>query len=170
MDCLQSFNVRINQAATFSAPDLKVWFSGSSTYFSLEKLALSTFDIQGFKNIDLYGIDLTGYVQTQTGAALGNCIVNDWAFELFLDGQNPLVSGVVNPVPDFWSLDVDNNSAKSVRISKFNNSIKFSNPVKSLKKIDFARLLAAGEALNSPSNASLEWSLNFVFYYKYEGE
>lgn len=169
MECLRSFNIRINQAATFSAPDSKSWNIGSITYFSVEKVANSTFDIQGFKNIDLYQIDVTGYVQTQTGAALGNCIVNDWAFELFLDGQNPLVSGVVNPVPDFWSLDVDNNSAKSVRISKFNNSIKLTDPVKSLKKIDFARLLAVGEACTGP-NPSLEWSLNFVFYYKYEGE
>lgn len=169
MDCLRSFNLRIYQATTFSSPDVKTWFSGSNTHFCIDKLATSTFEIQGFKNVDIYGIELTGYVQTQQ-AGSANCIVSDYALELFLNGQNPLVSGIVKPTPDYWSLDFNNDTAKIVRLSKFNPSYKFSDPIKSVKNIDFTRLLAVGEALNSPSNASLEWSLNFVFYYKYEGE
>ena len=75
MECLRSFIVSIDQAGTFSGADVKTWLLGGQEYWALEKYGFSSFEIQGYKNINIYGVDVIGQVQTQKAAALGGCVI-----------------------------------------------------------------------------------------------
>ena len=99
MDCLRSFIVNIRQVGTFTGTDVKTWFVGAQEFWAVEAPRISIFNVQGFKNVDIYGVDVIGSVQTQKAAAIGGCVVNDWAFELLIDGSLPLASGLVQVSP-----------------------------------------------------------------------
>jgi hypothetical protein len=60
MDCLRSFIVSIDQVTTFSGTDVKTWFVGAQEFWVVEKAGVSTFVPEGFKNIDIYGVDTPG--------------------------------------------------------------------------------------------------------------
>jgi hypothetical protein len=57
MDCLRSFSLRINTNTGLGGSDIKTWTDASlQTYWSAYNGAStnSIFNIQGFKNIDIY--------------------------------------------------------------------------------------------------------------------
>jgi len=168
MDCLRSFIIKINQATTFSGGDVKTWTLGLQEYWAVANGGNSIFNFQGFKNVDVYGIDVIGHIQTQIGAANGG-VVEDWAFKILIDGQLPLASGVVETSPNFWSLQTSG-IAKSVSLSKNTNSIKFANPIKSVRFLDFEGIRIQGYGGQTSGQISLDWDLSFVIYYRYEGE
>lgn len=170
MDCLRSFVVGIKQAQTFLTTDVKTWFVGAQEFWVVEKVQDSVFEIQGFKNIDLYGVDVIGSVQTWKTALSGGCIVNDWSFEIELQGNLPLISGKKLTSPDDWNLQTDSVFARTFPIGKYNNSLKFADPIKSVKNINFEALRAQGVGGQTSGAIALDYDLNFVFYYKYEGE
>lgn len=170
MDCLRSFIVDIKQAQTFVATDVKTWLLGVQEYWVVEASGLSSFKTEGFKNIDIYGVDVIGSVQTWKTAISGGCVVEDWAFEILIDGQLPLVSGTKEASPDDWNIQLATNGTKTFAVSKFNNSVKFASPISSVKFINFEMLRAQGVGGQTAGAIALDYDLSFVFYYKYEGE
>lgn len=170
MECLNSFTIGIRQQSTFSGADVKTWLLGVQDYWAVDIIRTSTFNIQGFKNIDLYGIKMTGDVQTQVGAATGGVVVDDFGFDIYVDGSLPLISGAVDPGVNFWNLEVSNVGAKTFRLSRNQNEINFAAPIKSVKYFNFERLVAQGVAAQTAGTISLDYDLTFTFYYKYEGE
>jgi hypothetical protein len=168
MDCLRSFIIKINQATTFSGADVKTWLLGVQEYWAVANGGNSIFNFQGFKNVDIYGIDVIGQIQTQLGAANGG-VVEDWAFKILINGQLPLVSGNLTASPNYWNLQTSGIAA-SVALSKNTNSIKFVSPIKSVSFLDFEGIRVQGYGGQTAGQISLEWDLSFVIYYKYEGE
>lgn len=170
MDCLRSFIVSIDQAGTFSGADVKTWLLGVQEYWALEKYGFSSFEIQGYKNINIYGVDVIGQVQTQKAAALGGCVVEDWAFEIIIEGQLPLTNGQISPIGNFWNIQTNTVGTRTFALSKNTNSLKFADPIASVKYINFEILRAQGVGAQTAGTISIDYDLSFVFYYKFEGE
>lgn len=170
MDCLRSFIVSIDQVTTFSGTDVKTWFVGAQEFWVVEKAGVSTFVPEGFKNIDIYGVDVIGNVSTQKAAGTGGVVVQDWGFELLIEGQLPLVSGSITTSPNFWNIQTTTTGTKTFALSKNTNSLKFADPIGSVKNINFEVLRAQGVGGQTAGVVSLDWDLSFVFFYKYEGE
>jgi len=170
MDCLRSFIVSIDQVTTFSGTDVKTWFVGAQEFWVVEKAGVSTFVPEGFKNIDIYGVDVIGNVSTQKAAATGGVVVQDWGFELLIEGQLPLVSGTITTSPNYWNIQTTTTGTRTFALSKNTNSLKFADPIGSVKNINFEVLRAQGVGGQTAGVVSLDWDLSFVFFYKYEGE
>jgi hypothetical protein len=170
MDCLRSFIVSIDQVTTFSGTDVKTWFVGAQEFWVVEKAGVSTFVPEGFKNIDIYGVDVIGNVSTQKAAATGGVVVQDWGFEILIEGQLPLVSGTITTSPNYWNIQTTTTGTRTFALSKNTNSLKFADPIGSVKNINFEVLRAQGVGGQTAGVVSLDWDLSFVFFYKYEGE
>jgi len=170
MDCLRNFIININQASTFSGAGVNTWVNGNRHGWSFEQLGTSTFNVEGFKNINLHGIEMIGYMQPQVAAATGQCQIDNFGMDLYLDSSLPNVSGNISTFPNYWSLNTNNVAAKTVRLNKFTNKIIFNEPLTSLKFVNFERLVAHGTDWQTANTVSLDYDLTFVFYYKYEGE
>lgn len=171
MDCLRSFNLNIRQTGTIIVPDVKTWFVGAQEFWVVTLTRNSTFDIEGFKNINLYKMAVYGDVYPQVAAGTGGGIVGNWSFDLSLTGQLPLVSGKVNTTDtNFWNIDTNASANKTFTLSRNNNVIEFDSPIDSLKKINFVALKAQGNGGQTAGVLNLVWDFTFLFYYKYEGE
>jgi hypothetical protein len=170
MDCLRSFIISIRQNSTFGGPQVKTWTIGTENFWSAAIGAVSLYNIQGFKNINIFGVDLVGKVSTDVNSAIGGVVVNDWSFTIRLDGQVPLINGQIIPVPNFWNIQDTNIDAQTFALSKNTNSAKFATPFQSVKNIEFLILQAEGVGAQTLLNATLDYDFTFTFYYKYEGE
>lgn len=171
MDCLRSFTLNIRQVGTFSGASVKTWFVGAQEFWACNISGQSRFNIQGFKNIDLYAIKATGNVYTQIAALTGGVNVEDWSFDMLLEGNMPLVSGSIDTtLPNFWNIAQGVPAARTFAISKHTNEINFADPIKSLKFINFQNLLTQGTGGQTSGIVSLDYDLSFTFFYKYEGE
>jgi len=170
MDCMRSFIIGVRNSATYTGASVKTWAVGVQNFWVCEVIGSSVFDIQGFKNIDIYGVKMTGDVQTTTAAATGGVVIEDFAFDIFVNGQIPLVSGATNPVPNFFNLETTVPGTTRFRLSRNCSEIFFKDPIKSTKFIEFQSLHAQGVGAQTLGTISLDNDLTFVFYYKYEGE
>jgi hypothetical protein len=170
MDCLRSFIVGINQVGTFTGAGISTWNVPAlgNSYFSAIVQGLTTYEIKGFKNINIFGVSISGHVISQASAPIGKCLVSDWAFVLTLDGQLPIIGGVVSP--NFWSLSTDTTQTKIIALSKNTPEIIFKDPITSVKIINFNQLRCQGEGAETANTISLDYDLTFTFYYKFEGE
>lgn len=169
MDCLRSFVVSIDGVASFTGTDVKTWTLGLQEFWAVEKIALSTFETQGFKNIDVYGISMNGIVQTERAAVTGGCVVQDWGFEMGIQGQLPLASGIIVAAPNYWNIQTTQ-AITTFALSKNSNYVKFADPIKSVKNFRFENLKVQGIGGQTVGTIALDWDLNFTIYYKYEGE
>jgi len=114
MDCLRSFSFSTNRIATITTAsgDLKQWTTGVGDNYwqAYAGIPNSVYNIQGFKNIEVYGIDVLGTIQTQANIGIDGNIVSDWTIDVSVNGQQPLVGGTV--VAGYYNIDTtlpDNN-------------------------------------------------------------
>ncbi len=175
MDCMKSFNISIigNKNYTTSTSQLNYWVSSATgdIYWSLKSPELSRFTIQGFKNIDLYKIEVVGQIiGNSVFGSTGGAIVNDWGFQIYCDATTPLTSGLVQSSPNYWDLSISNTNSRKFTFTKTLNSISFPSPLQSLQYIEFQQLCADGIGAQGPNLIDLDFNLNFVFHYKYEDE
>jgi hypothetical protein len=171
MDCLRSFNIVINQNSTFSGAQVKTWTLGLQEFWTVDINGISSFSFQGFKNVNVYGIDVIGQVNTERTAATGGCNVQDWSFQVLIEGQSPLASGKVDTVPsNYWAIQNGSVGSRTFALSKNTNSVRFADPITSARYLSFERLQAQGDGGQTVGIISLQYKLNFVVFYKYEGE
>jgi hypothetical protein len=171
MDCLRSFIIKIEQQGTFTTPQVKTWTTLNRHGWVYDQIQTSNFNIQGFKNIDIYGVEMIGSIQNQKNAVTGNCVVTDFSFDISFDGQLPLISGVVSPVPEnYYNIYVNTLQARRFNLSKFTPKATFTEPINSVKNILFGQMSVSGNDWDTANTVSLDYRLGFVFYYKYEGE
>jgi hypothetical protein len=171
MDCLRSFNISINNDIVFSLLDVKSWAVGAQHFFTMETdgiTDISVFNIIGFKNINIYGVAVTGGVVPQITVGTNSGIIDDWQFEVILDGQLPIISGTVGT--NFFGIDPNASGNKLFSLSKNTNSVKFASPFQSVKTITFNRLITQGYGLQALGSIALNYDFNFTFYYNFEGE
>jgi len=170
MDCLRSFNVSVKDNALLTAGNVKTWLVGVQEFFAIEYGTSSTFNVQGFKNINIYGVQLVGYIQTLPTDATGGCIVEDWSQNIYINGQLALVGGFVTSSPDFWNIDINGTEPRIFALGKYQRSINFGDPLQSVSSIEFQKLSVQGIGGQTVDTVSLDWDLVYTFYYKYEGE
>jgi len=172
MECLRSFSFAVDLINNVSgAADLKQWATSvGNHYWQVSTGTSSTYNIEGFKNINVYGIDVIGSIQTQTNTAINGAIVNDWMIDVTIGGQQPLVGGTITGVPNYYVLDTTNPSNKIYQLGRFSTSVKFATPFVSTRTIQLGQTYAQGIAYQTLLALNLRWKLNFVVYYKFEGE
>jgi len=172
MDCLRSFSFGVNQINTITgSPDLKQWATGVAQHFwQVNTGTSSTYNFQGFKNLDIYGIDVLGSIQTQANIGINGVIVNDWQIDVEIGGINPQIGASVTGVPNYYALDINLSENKIYALGKFNPSVKFSQPISGSSFIQLQKTRASGIAYETLGSVNLWTRLNFVVYYKFEGE
>ena len=167
MDCLRSFHVNIALQRGFSTAgtNVKNWGVVGNYHWQVIDSSLgSDFIIEGFKRIDLYGIQMVGSVFTDLGANDG-AIVSDYGLNLAITGQSPLASG--RTVIGGWPL---NTVINNYHLSKYTNMVNFESPIAGCTNINFGTFNAQGNNGETLNSITLEIRLAFVFYYKYDGE
>lgn len=165
MSCLKSFTLSSNQALLISGV---VFTQNGNNYFNFQQNLNSKFNIQGFKNVNIHGVDVIGEVR---GAAstTNTCIIQDWSTTIILDGGTiPQISGNIEVFPNDWNLDNSSILARRFTIGKYINKINFASPFESVKSIDFVFLNASG--ISSAVTIGLNYDIQWIFYYTYEGE
>lgn len=169
MNCSNSFSFSTNGQGNFLPPDVKTWLSGTEQFWVFDKVLTSTFEITGFKNINIHGGKVVGIVTSLNSAALGGAIVEDWGVSIKLNGQIPLVSARSTGVND-WSITTDGPNSNIFEVSKFNTCFEFSSPFQSVRNIQLTNFRASGNGGQTVNNVNIYWNFNFIFYYSYEGE
>jgi hypothetical protein len=167
MDCLNSFSVliRLQRGYSTGGTNVKTWGSGSNLNWQIREATTGTnLAIQGFKNIDMYGIKMLGLVYTDVGPNDG-AIVSDFGMNITFTGQAPLVSGVSDN--NFWPVTLNN---KSFVLSKYRNELNLESPISGVSNINFGVFSAQGVGAETNNSVTLDIDLEFIFYYKYEGE
>jgi len=169
MECLRSFNFVIGGQANFVAPDVKTWTSGTETFYTFERNGSSTFTPQGFKNIDVYGVSVIGNFGTFNIPVLGGAIPSDWAVRLVINGQYSLLGGVIQPTNDF-NLANNVSNINTFKLGRFKPDLKFGDPIKSVSSFQIIQIESNGTGVQTAGNVNLQYLLNFIVYYKFEGE
>ena len=170
MDCLRSFviNSSLNQSFALG-PNLDVWTIGTDRFwFGRTTGANADFDIQGFKNINIYGIDLIGDFKSGPGGS--QVLIDNWEVNIDLIGQAPEIGGLINPIPNIYNVNTNNFFVNSFVLSKYKRGFELQSPIQSVTQIRFSGYTASGHGNQSLLNATVNWDLNFVFYYLFEGE
>jgi len=167
MDCLNSFPVliRLQRGYSTSGTNVKTWGTIGNLNWQIRELTTGTnLAIEGFKRIDIYGIQMLGFVYTDVGPNDG-AIVSDFGINITFTGQSPLVSGISDN--NFWPLTLSN---KSFVLSKYRNEVKMETPISGCSNINFGSFSAQGIGGETLNSITLDIDLEFNFYYKYEGE
>lgn len=175
-DCMKSFQIRIANNSTLVAGaagvSLRTWGTAGQYFFSGEFNTggnNSIYNLTGFKNVNLFGMSVSAHVRGNSGSTNKCAVVEDWAFNIGLDGTPPLISGAVGS-PDGWSLIARGPQLTGYSLSKHTNTIMLSDPITSVKSILFASFYIQGVGAEFLNEVSINYNLNFTFYYKYEGE
>jgi len=166
MHCPKEFNIALSIGKTYSTANgnFVTWVQNLDNQWVVEEgVETSIFQIQGFKNINLHGVKLQGYVQSPISGTYG--IVEDYVFGFNLVGQSPSISGVFSTNNYNASL-----VSQEFRIGKYQNNIMFSDPIKSLTEIRLNYFGASGWKNSSLLNIRLDLVVKFYFIYTFEGE
>jgi hypothetical protein len=164
MECMNQAQFFVNDTTLYTAAsgEFKSWSPNSWVVKSTANEYI--FNIQGFKNVNLYGIKILADVQSGiNGSSQG--IVTDYNFRCYLTAQYPEVSGTfttntysAKTIPTFLSL------------SKYHDHVNFVEPIKSFSSIRFIVFSAQGINSALSTEISLDINMNLYLYYKYEGE
>ena len=173
MDCLRSFNFTIaNQSNYGAAQGFLYWQIGTQHFWTLDTSGIggsSTYNVQGFKNINIYKIEISGDVNSSPQLAPFQCIVQNWNFNLQIVGQNSQSTGEVLAAPNNFGM-VTEAINPTFRLSKFQNSVDFESPIQSARQIRVVNFFADGIANQTALSAQIGYVVNVTVFYKYEGE
>lgn len=172
MDCLRSFSLSVNQNFNFVAPQFNSWnVLGTNLPWTVEAglsnfpALFSDFNIQGFKNIDLYGISMIGNCYPTNAPPSNEGLVNDWSVNLTLTGNPPFIGG-----------NFGNNGfgfiqgGKDITLTKYQNIYTLADPVKSVTQIQISFFRASGFQFQNSAAIDLTFDFSLIVYYKFEGE
>jgi len=163
---MNQFQFYIAKTITFTtaAGNYSNWTSGTNRGWVV-KSAADQFDfkIQGFNNINLYGIQMITDVQSGV-SGVNHGIVEDYKFRINFTAQTPLISGVFN-VNTFGA----QTSVNEVSLGKYQSQILFAEPIKSCSNIELSVFSAQGYDNESLTEIKIDVLAQFYFFYKYEG-
>jgi len=176
MDCLRTakFTVNFTESFVFGSESftLKINSKGVSVGVDLN----SKFQIQGFKNVDIYGfkfipnsafIDANYYT---VGTALTFIWENSFELTINLDGTLDLLGGI-----NVLSGTV-NQSTKNYFLSNWVPEVMLTSPIQSVQSIDFGSykttfpLTYANTTAATGHNMAIDITGDLYVYYKFEGE
>lgn len=171
MDCMRSFSFAIDIIQNVTGTtQVKQWATGAAQHFWQASVNnVSKYNIQGYKNINVHGIDVIGSIQTQTNTVINGVIVNDWMIEVIVNGQQPVVGGFIDGA-NTYAIDTTNPVNNNYMLGRYSNSAKFATPYLSTKSIEIGTTFAQGIAYETLLTLNLRWKMNFIVYYKFEDE
>lgn len=167
MDCLRSFTITLDQVINFTTAgtNVKTWNTGVNHQWTvIDSLTDSRFNVQGFKNINIYGVKMQGYVSPLITGTSG-AIVEDYIFQLLINGQSPVLGGSFSP--NGYSAVITN---QAINVGKFNTEFKFVDPIISASFVEIGTFSAQGYGWQTANNISLAINCSFIVYYQFEGE
>jgi len=168
-NCIKSFNFLVVNGVDEPTPEAYFWTIGLQNFWLYDsRNAVSSLSVQGFKNINIYKIEVNGDVYTEASPPNVAGIVNNWHVILTVDGQNSNFVGGTFVAGGFNMINQPLNP--NIIFSKFQNSMSFQSPIQSASKITIETLYADGIANQSNVSIKLRWWLNFTVYYTFEGE
>lgn len=171
MECMRSFNFQVDSNDTMTGGNISQWTTADGQhYWSANGGTASTYNISGFKNIDVYGVDVIGSISTLTTSGVGKVIVNDWNIDFLISGQSPLVGGNITASPNYYSINATTPFNRIFPLGKYSNSLKLAEPIKSVKFVQLGSSYASGFGYETLGAINLYYNLNFIVYYKFEGE
>jgi hypothetical protein len=168
MDCLKSFTIYTSSSENASAPKIDTWGALYGGYWIYNNGGISTFNIEGFKNINVHGVACQGDVGSTINTG-NSVIVEDWSFIIQINGQNPLVSGTVVAAPNNFNITPQAQNP-IFAVGKYNSKFMLSSPIQSAKTITINNLIANGYGNENAAVLNIAWNVNFIVYYTYEGE
>ena len=170
MECLKSFSFLSSVVGNVSTgPTLDIYGVSPRISWAYQRGSTgTTFNIQGFKNINIHKIQLVGefFTSNATGFA---CDIDDWIFYIQVNGQSPLVGGNITTSPNDFALTYPARNP-IFSLSKFNTTLDFADPITSVRSINILDVRASGLSAQSLTTINIGWYMNFMFYYSYEGE
>jgi hypothetical protein len=177
-DCLRTFNLTASGAITdtgsVAGSNVLFWtdYASKNTGFSVNlPLVNCDFSPQGFKNIDVYSIEVHGTI-INLGSAGGNFICNDYSFIGIVTGNYPILSGVYGAgVP--IALNQAGAPSNGFSFSKYHPKFEFISPIQSVTKIAFTALLFDGYVptlIGATQELNFFYSFDVFVNYKFEGE
>lgn len=171
MDCLRSFNFALANQSNYDASlGFKHWQIGTNHYWLIDQsLPNVKYLVQGFKNINVFGIQLSGDINSSPAFTPYECLVQNWKWDLQIIGQNSTNVGILAPAqsPGYMVIQETNPYA---RLSKFQPSITFKTPIQSAKEIILTNFYCDGIANETITSAQVGFVINVTVFYKYEGE
>jgi hypothetical protein len=170
MDCLRSFSFTAGANENVTGTDINTWGTGSDTYWTAQIgiTTTSQFNIQGFKNINVFGIQAVGDVNSIISTANG-VIVNNWNFLVRLNGQNATIGNTITTTPNRFSI-VTQTINPIIGLSRYNPRIDFPSGIQSVQSIEVYGLQASGHGAENSTTINLSWNMVFNVFYKFEGE
>jgi len=171
MDCLRSFNILVANQGNYGVPQgFKYWPVGAQHFWMYQSTNPdSIFNIEGFKNINIFKIEICGDINTNNLPVGVSGLVNNWNYELQVIGQNSVIGGNVSAAPNGFGMSVQ--AVNPIfAFSKFQRSIEFPTPIQSAKQIIVNALFVEGIANESLLSIQLETFITITVYYKFEGE
>ena len=169
MDCMRSFSFLTSSNENAVPPEIKTWGVAPENYWEYSSTnPSSTFNIQGFKNVNVYSIEAQGVVSTLATVAQG-IIVNDWDWSLTVNGQNPLINGNITAAPNGFGIFTQPLNPTFV-LGKYSPKFTFADPIQSVSSIVLTQLRATGIGAQNLANINITYAFNFIVYYTYEGE
>jgi len=170
MDCLRSFSFlsSANETAV-TASEVNTWGASPQNYWLYSSTnAASTFNVQGFKNVNIHKVEAVGDVACLPNTSQ-SILVNDWAFFVQLNGQNGAIPGNITSSPNGFSIVTEPNNPV-ISLSRFNTKIEFATPVQSVSSIQITKLNARGIGAQNLTSINIAWHMTFIVYYTFEGE
>ena len=171
MDCMRSFNFSLGfQSNMTPANGFEYWQIGTQHFWLFQSNASnSTFNIQGFKNINIFKVEINGDINSDTLPVGFKALVQNWNLEFELTGQNSPIIGNITAVPNGFNM-IQQPTNPKFNLSKYQRSVEFASPIQSASNIIVTHLYADGIANESILSAQLEVFITFNVFYKFEGE
>ena len=171
MDCLRSFNFTLRNQSNYGASEgFLYWQINSNHYWQIDQsLPNVKYLVQGFKNINVFKIEMTGDVVSSPSFATYEALVQNWKWDLQIVGENSSSVGQLAPAqsPDYM---ITQGTNPFFRLAKFQPAITFETPIQSAKEIIFTNFYCDGIANKTTTSAQVGFVINVTIFYKYEGE
>lgn len=168
MECLRSFILNVGGNSTVSGGNLATWGLAPQNYFIATINGLSTFNIEGFKNVNIHSVEMIGDVTSVVGGT-DQAIIQDWAFSFEVLGQNPFLNGGITVTPNTFIMT--RQAINPVfNLSRYNTKLSLVDPIVSASTIRINQLKASGIGARNLTQLNLQWGMTLLVKYNYEGE
>jgi hypothetical protein len=172
MDCLNTFTLNIFQNFTIDTPKFITWNTSNNYHpWAMQigeqapSVSVTDFNIQGFKNIDFYGVTMIGNCYPTIPTASRQGLVEDWGIDLNLTGSPSLIGG------NFGTNNFGfTQGSNRISLSKYQNDYKLESPIGSVTQIQIINFNASGIQAEANTGIELTFDVTLIIHYKFEGE
>lgn len=178
MDCLRTSNLTLSgsiaNTSTVVGSNVNFWLDYSSKITGVVAtipLVGCQFFPQGFKNIDVYSVEVIGFINNPNTAG-GNFICTDYSLGTFIFGTYPLLGGNI-PVGTPFQFTQGGGGSNGFSFTKTHSKINFYSPIKSVTQIACQSLIIEGTAptlIGITDEIAFQYSFDILIHYKFEGE